>query len=262
MKISFSTLGCPEWSFKDIIASAKDFGYDGIELRGIEGEIYLPHVKEFTAEKIEETKAYLAKTGMEISCLTSGALLYKDCEKEVKDYINLASTLGVKYIRVLGDEKPQASVEAKDEAVIASLEKFVPMAEQLGVTLCLETNGIYANSARLAKIAAHFEGKVGVIWDIHHPYRFFGEDPSFTYENLKDYICHLHIKDSVLNQGTIQYKMLGEGDIPVKEVIHLLKENEFSGFVSLEWVKRWNMELEEPNIVFARFIDYIKTMNK
>ena len=94
MKICFSTLGCPEWSFKDIIASAKDFGYDGIELRGIEGEMYLPKVKEFSPARINDTKAYLKKTGLEIPCITSGALLYKDCEQEVQDYIELASKLG------------------------------------------------------------------------------------------------------------------------------------------------------------------------
>jgi len=260
MKICFSTLGCPEWSFKDIIASAKDFGYEGIEFRGIEGEMYLPKVKEFSEDRINDTKAYLKKTGLEIPCITSGALLYKDCMKEVLDYIELASNLGAKCIRVLGDEKPVASVEAKEDAVIASLEKLVPVAEEKGVTLCVETNGIYANSKRLEKLVSRFDGKVGVIWDIHHPYRFFGESPSDTYAKLKDYIKHIHIKDSVMNNGVVKYKMLGEGDIPVREVIAILKENNFNGFISLEWVKRWNMELEEPNIVFARFIDFIKNL--
>ena len=34
MKIAFSTLGCPEWSWEDIYSMAKDTGFDGIELRG------------------------------------------------------------------------------------------------------------------------------------------------------------------------------------------------------------------------------------
>ena len=35
MKLSFSTLGCPKLSFRDVLSIAKDLGYDGIELRGI-----------------------------------------------------------------------------------------------------------------------------------------------------------------------------------------------------------------------------------
>ena len=31
----------------------------------------------------------------------------------------------------------------------------------------------------------------------------------------------------------------------------------YDGTVSLEWVKRWNPDLEEPGIVFAHFMSYI-----
>ena len=34
MKIAFSTLGCPDFSWQDIYSMAKDLGFDGIEIRG------------------------------------------------------------------------------------------------------------------------------------------------------------------------------------------------------------------------------------
>ncbi|NIJ54642.1 hypothetical protein [Dyadobacter arcticus] len=34
-RLSFSTLGCPGWSFKKVIQSAVENDYQGIELRGI-----------------------------------------------------------------------------------------------------------------------------------------------------------------------------------------------------------------------------------
>lgn len=259
MKLAFSTIGCPDWSFRDIVASARDFGYDGIELRGIERDIYLPDVKEFSDDKIAATKEYIAGRGINICCLTSGAVLYENCKKEIEDYIDLASKLGVKYIRVLGDANPAASVYANDGKTIEVLSEVVDKACSKGVTLCLETNGIYANSARLRKILDNFGGKVGVIWDIHHPYRFYGEKPSVTYNNIKPYLKHVHIKDSVMQNGTIVYKMLGEGDVPVKEVVDILENAGFEGYISLEWVKRWNKELEEPSIVFARYIDIMRS---
>ena len=42
MKIAFSALGCPNWSWNDTIAAVKDLGYDGVEIRGIEHQMYLP----------------------------------------------------------------------------------------------------------------------------------------------------------------------------------------------------------------------------
>ena len=39
MKLCFSTIGCPDWRFGDIVSAAKDLGYSAIEIRGIGGEI-------------------------------------------------------------------------------------------------------------------------------------------------------------------------------------------------------------------------------
>ena len=41
MRISFSTLGCPDFSWVDIYTMAKDFKFDGIEIRGL-GETFMP----------------------------------------------------------------------------------------------------------------------------------------------------------------------------------------------------------------------------
>ena len=38
MKLSFSTLGCPNWSIDEVINSAKEYGFEGIEICSINGE--------------------------------------------------------------------------------------------------------------------------------------------------------------------------------------------------------------------------------
>ena len=38
MKIAFSTLGCPNYDWRDIYTMAKDLGFDGIEVREISSE--------------------------------------------------------------------------------------------------------------------------------------------------------------------------------------------------------------------------------
>ena len=56
MKLAFSTIGCPNWSYDEVVSTASDLGYDGFEVRGIGGEIYAPDVKQFKPENIEKTK--------------------------------------------------------------------------------------------------------------------------------------------------------------------------------------------------------------
>ena len=57
MKIAFSTLGCPDFSWADIYSMAKDLGFDGIEIRGLGDDIFAVKAQPFTK-----------RTGMQ-SCL-------------------------------------------------------------------------------------------------------------------------------------------------------------------------------------------------
>ena len=60
--------------------------------------------------------------------------------------------------------------------------------------------------------------------------------------------------------GVIKYKMMGHGDIPIKSIVRILKENDYKGYLSLEWVKRWCLDLEEPGIVFSHYAGYMKSL--
>ena len=56
MKISFSTLGCPDFSWTDIYSLAKDFGFHGIEMRGLGGNIFSLSASPFRKENLEKTR--------------------------------------------------------------------------------------------------------------------------------------------------------------------------------------------------------------
>jgi len=265
MKISFSTLGCPEWSWEDMLSTAKDIGFDGIEIRGVGNELYAPKVKQFTYDNIELTKKKLDKIGIEIPCLTSACYLFdKDnIEKNLQegiDYIELAAKLGTPYVRVLGDAQPQPG-DVDIDFVVSNLKKLSDIAQNKGVKLLIETNGVFADSKVMKSLIEKVNSdSVRVLWDVHHPIRFFNESVEYTYENLGDYIEFIHVKDSIVIDGVIKYKMMGYGDIPIKSIVNLLKENDFDGYISLEWVKRWCLDLEEPGIVFSHFAGYMKSL--
>ena len=166
MKISFSTLGCPGWSWEDMLSTAKDIGFDGIEIRGIGNELYAPRAKQFTVENIDLTKKKLDKIGLEIPCLTSASYLFDKANidkhiQEAQDYIELASKLGTPYVRVLGDAQPQPG-DVDIEFVIDNLRKLSVKAQEKGVKLLVETNGVFAASkvlkAAIEKVASDYVG--------------------------------------------------------------------------------------------------------
>lgn len=265
MKICFSTLACPEWDWPMMMASAHDLGFDGIELRGVANEVYLPQSPDFQGERLQKTKAELARLGLQIPILSTGAVLgraesYDSALQEIEDYLILAAEMNVPYLRVLGDAGPEPAA-TDEELVKKGLATALPWAEAKGCTLLLETNGIYAESGKmLALMSTLAHPSLGVLWDIHHPYRFYNEPVAETYGRLKPYIRHLHLKDSVVSDGQIRYKMFGRGDMPIREVLRLLHDDRFDGFLSLEWVRRWLPNLESPDMALPQYITTIRTM--
>ena len=263
MKLAFSTLGCPSWSWDEIFATAKDMGIDGIEIRGMENEMYAPKIRIFSEANREATLARMKGAGLEFSALTSGAALgmpdsRENGFREAIDYIDLAARLGVAFVRVM----PTFSADPMPADLELAKKLYLELcdyAAQKGTCVLMETNGLLANSLEMKKF---MEGTNpsggGVLWDIHHPYRFYQESPEATYANIGQYVKYTHVKDSVMHDGKVSYRMMGYGDVPVFDTLKVLGDNGYKGYITLEWVKRWNQELQEPGIVFYHYMNYME----
>ena len=55
MKFAFSTLGCPDFTWPEIYSMASDFGFDGIEIRGLGKDIFAVEAQPFTQEQLPKT---------------------------------------------------------------------------------------------------------------------------------------------------------------------------------------------------------------
>lgn len=263
MKIAFSTLGCPDFSWSDIYSMAKDLGFDGIELRGLGDEIFTVKAPPFTDSELPKTISLLNRLRLEIPCLSSGCCLKyperaEQNDAEIIAYIELARKLKTPYVRVLADLNPQPEGEVSDDIVLSALKRLAPVAEEANVTLLVETNGVYADTARLARLLDRVASDaVAALWDLHHPYRFAGESPDKTVKNLGAYIRYVHAKDSVVKGQTIQYCLMGEGDLPIDEMMQALRSINYEGYISLEWVKRWALDLDDAGVVFPHFANFM-----
>ena len=264
MKISFSTLACPDFSWTDIYSMAKDLGFNGIEVRGIGEETNVVKARPFTAEKVDATAAKLQQLNLEVPCLSTGCCLkfadkHDEIVEEITAHVDLATKLNTPYIRILADLTPEPQGEVDDNAVGAMLKEIAAIAEKKGIMLLVETNGVYSDTTRLKKLLDSVNSPaVGALWDMHHPYRYMGESGQTTVENLGNYIKFIHVKDSAIENGKLVYKLMGEGDMPLHEMLSALQKIGYDGYISLEWVKRWSKDLYAAGIVFPQFARYMK----
>ena len=267
--LSFSTLGCPDWSFDKIVNFAAENGYDGLEIRTIQRQMNLPECAEFkSAEKIAATSKFVKDKGIKIVDLgASSSLHHSNVEErkknidEAKHFIDLAEQLKCPYIRVFpNDFPPDQDRNATIDLISKGLLELGNYAQGSDVTVLLETHGQVVKSDDLEtimKLATHEH--VGMVWDIVNMWAVTKERPAQVYQKLKKYIRHAHIKDLNLVNGKEHYTLLGKGEAPIFEGIDALHKGGYKGYYSFEWEKLWHPEIAEPEIALA---DYPKTMKE
>jgi len=266
LPLGFSTLGCPQWSWSQILDFAAAHGYAAVELRGILKELDLTKVPELTGEHVSEAKRQLAARGLVVSCLGASAHMHEmDPVKhaaqldEARRFIDLADALGAPYVRVFGNEYVAGVPRAEMLAHIAgALRELGDYARRTGVTVVIESHGDFTDSPALLDILTKADSpNVALLWDAHHTFVSGKEEPEDTVRQLGRYIRHVHLKDSVpaATEGGRRYVLTGTGQVPVKRQIEALVKLGYRGYYNFEWEKRWHPEIEEPEVAFAQFAE-------
>ena len=215
LKLSFSTLGCPDWTFEKIVSFAAENSYSGIEVRGIQREMDLTKCKEFSsAENIAATLRLMKDKGLGFVDLGSSAEMHHsdpaDRQKnlnEAKRFIELAQQLKCPYIRVFPNKLPKEDRDAAIDVIIGGLKEAGNYANGTSVKVLMETHGDVVESAVIKRIMdAVNHPQVGIVWDVSNMWTVTKEPPGQVYSLLKKYIHHTHIKDARLADGkaTIQ----------------------------------------------------------
>jgi sugar phosphate isomerase/epimerase len=265
--LSFSTLGCPDWSFKQIVDFAAKHKYNGLELRGLQREIDITKVKEFTQDKAS-TLRMMGDHQLKFVNLGSSAMLHfseaqerKKNLDEGKRFIDLAGELNCPYVRVFPNTIPKdQDKSATMDLVIKGLLELGDYAKGNEVRVLMESHGDLVHSDDLVTVMKAAEHpNTGMIWDVTNMWTITMEDPKLVYPRLKKYIYHTHIKDAKKADDKIIYTRLGQGEVPIFEAIDLLMKGGYGGYYSFEWEKLWHPELEEPELVLA---DYSEVMRK
>ncbi len=224
-----------------------------------------------TEEEIQRIKKLVAHYNVKVPCITRHnfvGLPVMTTEPEDEAYqihlaglkrcINIAKELGTDLVRVMscrkemiifgsnGAEKWVASTGAW-EKLLKLMEAPVKLAEDEGITLAVETgNNAMVTSGWLGRKLIDDLGTehLKIIWDI--PNTLYCTEVPYpdAYEEIKDYIAHIHIKDCQANisRATVRFCPLGEGDMApyLEDIASALRNDGYQGVVSLESVYRPN----------------------
>ena len=251
MKLSFSTRGWPNLSFDEMIEVATDMGFSGIEVYNLpKFDGLIDRGGPFHKYNTAATVRRLREKQLAIPCFDTSFDISDGDEAvaDVKSLMEIAYNARVEYVVV-------CALKDNEDAVYSALEKLVPYAEKTGVSLLVKTSGIYSDTARLRNMLDKFASdNLSVLWDIHHPYRDNGESGDDTIKNLGCYVKHVHMRDS---DDSGKYQLIGEGTMPINDVMRALSSVNYDGFISLEWKPEWLDDLQDPEIIFPYFANYM-----
>jgi len=264
MKLAISTLGCPDWSFCEALRAFQSMGIRAMEVRGIDGELDADKITWFMPEKAQETKAMLRKHG--VTMIGFGSSVRFDDETEFdrwiaqgKREIDICQAMEIPVIRVFGNDiRDKAHPETTINLVAQGLRMLCEYTADKHVTVCLEVHGDFNCIETLEPVIRALKDcpSFGIIWDIAHSDRAYGDDYMAFYQLIRPHIRHVHIKDHIRGEhGGLC--LPGEGDIPVGEIVQLLLSDGYDGYFSFEWEKKWHPQLAEPEEAFPAFIKYM-----
>jgi fatty-acyl-CoA synthase len=254
MKLAFSTLGCPAWPLDRVTAAVRELGYEGVELRLLDGE------------RLRVKQAFQA-AGIPIACVdTSARFTAPDAEarraqeRDVRAYLEMANDWEAPLVRIFGGNLAAGVSEAAGVEYLAeSLNRLAPDAERAGVTIALETHDAFSAGRLVAEVLRRVPSRsVAALWDTHHPYRM-GETPQQTWDFIGERLAHTHVKDARRRpDGGWQLVLLGHGEVPVKEALGVWAGHDYEGFVCVEWEKKWHPEIEEPEVAFPQHVRVLR----
>jgi sugar phosphate isomerase/epimerase len=206
-----------------------------------------------------------AAAGLPIVAVDSSIRLTdEDPGPELRRFLELASDWESPLVRVFGGVLPDGGParQAKLEQAARVLQAAVPLADRLGVAVGVETHDAFSASAVVADLLAMVEAaSVGAVWDSHHPHRV-GEHPAEVYEHIGRRLLLAQVKDARRAPARAdgwQLVLLGEGEVPVREMLRLLIAGDYQGWISVEWEKRWHPEIAEPEVALPQHLKVLGT---
>lgn len=265
MKFSFSTKGWHGRGFEEFCEIAQRMNFSGIELHNVGGALFTDRNSAFGEYMTAATLRKLYEKKLRLPCIDAICDPITEpqaTEEELRTCLTIASNLHIPYIRIRATAVPKESVATATEQVAEVIRSVLEEAESKGVTLLLETSGVFSRSFVLRDILEQFASDgLAALWNFSAAYFEGGESPEEIIKNLGAYVRHVHINDAKAEADKIEPCLLGEGELPIREMMLALRSVNYDGFLSLVWDPAWCEDLDDMEIILAQFIGFMHQFN-
>jgi sugar phosphate isomerase/epimerase len=261
MKLSFWTLGTPDWTNEQVANAAQRFGFDGVDLRCAAGRNVSV---QSTPDELSALLKLFASRGIEIASLLAynvrGNAEGVDWDAVATDLIahaDLANRMGVRNLRV------NAAEPARDSTWDAYLEGFAGaltkvLAECGDLTLNMQNHPGAPTVAQVVRLAEMVgDPRFGIGLSPDHCIDM-GEDLIEATKLAAPHVRQLHLADRQRTaEGKLKACLPGTGFVANNEVIEILRDTGYNGWVSFKWEKPTYPDLPDADVALPHFMQYI-----
>ena len=220
----------------------------GIELYDIHGPVFRGKGSPANPERAASVRRHLIADHLQLPCInTVNDFTAPEFIGEFRECLTVAVNLGISCIGI-------HTAEADAEKCMEPLGVLLELVGEKPVTVLVETADAYADTDRLRDLLNRFsDDRLAALWDMHTTVFAAGESAEETITNLGAYVKHVHIHDCRKEDGRIIPELIGEGELPLQELMDALRSVNYDGFVSLEWDPNWMEGLEDIEIILTHF---------
>lgn len=261
MKLGLSTyslyqaLRSGKMTIADVIDFTADHGGEHVEI------VPLGYNLTEQPELIDTIVSKAAERGLEISNYAIGAnFLLNDADAyeqeiaRVQREVDIANQLGVKLMRHDVASSPDVSIanfNAHLEQLATACRRIAEYAGQYGITTSVENHGFFIQQSDRVQALIHAVGlpNFKTTLDIGN-FLCADEQPIAAVKNNLPYASIVHIKDFYVRPAGhhpgegfftstagqyLRGAVAGQGDIPMRDIIGLIKSSGYDGYLSLEF---------------------------
>jgi sugar phosphate isomerase/epimerase len=250
VKPGFMSSVFPKQTLPQLIETAKQYGYQGIEFR-VEWDHNHGVELDSSTERLRMARQMLLDSGIAATCIATGVKFNSEDRADhlpqretLRKYITLAAEVGAPYLRTFSDSVPEEDEAARNKVLSLAAESYASVddwAKKHGVEVLVETHtNMRAHWARQILDQADADS-LQVLWDIIHHLRH-GQSVEEAYPHIRGHVRHVHFHSGLLAE------VLSDADNQLS--FDLLAADGFTGFFSVEVI-----DPEDPDAVLQHHIE-------
>ena len=253
MKLSFSIQNWKYIDWSSFCQTAVDTKMQGIELYNVTGLLFQGKDSPTNPQRAAAQRRYLTGSGLSVSCVDTKMDFTEDgFSRELAAAVDAAVNLGTGY----GGGFVAVHTSCTDAQLCRQkVGEMLEMVRERPTTLLVETKGAYADTSKLRDLLNSFaDDQLAAVWNMYATFAEAKEDAEETITNLGAYVRHVHIHDFTRTaDGELLPELIGEGQLPISEMMNALRSVNYDGFISIQWNPAWIEELSDIEIILTHF---------